>query len=390
MVEVKKSNYWNEVGERGKTDSDLGARLNVLLSDYAKLPENEIFTTKLNDFCNPFVVKVNSEQNAIYSDYKEYSEREIEEKRERFFEHLQNHLILTVKKKAMCSISFSAYKLLKFVEALSSLIDEVMFEVKEDKILVEIMDPSRICLIRLTIKDKSYKFFKAGKLSLNVNDFNKVISCAAGDNADTTLIFGEETLYITLKSKARGGAINRTLTAIELSIEPIPFDNLEKIDYPFSFDLTEDQIEYTLKNLGIYSEITYIGVVEDRILFSESGQIGESEIAWKKEEVSKASLEFGALKTFIENFTGEQRLRQVLESALKNKKAASAYSLTFLNWIKKMASVLNKDDSICFWLCPSHPLKVKLRFPSLGETEMLYFLACRVEEGEPEPEDETP
>jgi len=387
MIEIKDNNFWNDLAERGKTDDDLSARLNSLSASYFSSPETEVFKPNSSEVNDIFVVRVNSDLNLVFSEFNGYSEEEIEQRRSNFFQQLTDSLVLTIKKKASCSIAFPAYHLLKFFEAFSSLIDETTLKIQEDKILVKTMDPSRICLIQIVMKNDTYKFFKAGNFSLNLNDLTKVLYCQANDKSDATLLFREKELYITIKSKTHGSEINRTLNALELEAIDIPLDNLVKLEYPFAFSMARPKFEYTLKNSGIYSEIVNIQVSEDKVIFGESGQIGSAEMTWTSKQLEEFDANFNALEERLEKDNDAQKTRAILEKTLETKQGKSGYSLTFFSWIGKMASVLEKDDLVQFYFLPDHPLKTRLAFKKLGNTEMLYFLAPRAEEVECEDDD---
>ena len=56
------------------------------------------------------------------------------------------------------------------------------------------------------------------------------------------------------------------------------------------------------------------------------------------------------------------------------------YSLTFLEWLGKMSTLLDPRDIIKFSFKKDHPLRAEARFSKLGDTTLLYFLAMRVSE----------
>ncbi len=91
-------------------------------------------------------------------------------------------------------------------------------------IFIEIMDPSRICLIRIILNDSSYKFYKEGKYALNIENLVNVLSCETNDKSKVTVQFGNTSLFITIKSEKFGSEINRTSEYLDLELEPI---NLE-------------------------------------------------------------------------------------------------------------------------------------------------------------------
>jgi len=69
-----------------------------------------------------------------------------------------------------------------------------------------------------------------------------------------------------------------------------------------------------------------------------------------------------------------------LEAIISSKECHSYYSLEFINWIRRMASILDNNDCITFFLRTGHPLKTLLAFKKLEHTSMLSFFAPRIDE----------
>lgn len=72
--------------------------------------------------------------------------------------------------------------------------------------------------------------------------------------------------------------------------------------------------------------------------------------------------------------------KKKLESILSSNKCYSYHSLEFMNWIRNMTFILDKNDCIKFYLRNDHPLKTTIAFKKLGHTSMLSYLAPRIEE----------
>ena len=88
-----------------------------------------------------------------------------------------------------------------------------------------------------------------------------------------------------MKSKKYNSVIKRTLEPFgDLEINEPPIETLSKIVYPFEFHMLPTLLEFTLRNSDLYSEIVKIQANEQNIIFSESGQIGEGQIIWKKKK----------------------------------------------------------------------------------------------------------
>ncbi len=241
------------------------------------------------------------------------------------------------------------------VETLSSIIDETEFRVTPKEFTISAMDPSRICLLKLSIKKESfdeYKCAKESKVGLNLADLDKILKRSAA-NDSIEIDFNEKDQKIKLKMKREGMSRTRTfsLTLLDIDIEDIPMDNLLKIDYTSKWTIDTDFLVEAIKDAEIYSEILNIKAIEEQgLIFSSSGQIGEMEY--------------------------DLTLDDLLETDI-SETCSGAYSLTFLKAILKIASITEKLE---ISLKTDNPLK--MIFSLLEGGELSYFLAPRVEEAD--------
>jgi len=198
----------------------------------------------------------------------------------------------------------------------------------------------------------------------------------------TTLEFGKEKLFIAINSEKFGSEINRTIGYLDLVIEEIPLDTLRSIIYPFQFSLEQFRFIYTMKNLGMYSEIVDIATDnttdEKTVIFSESGQQGTGEFIWEKRRLTTFQFNQDLLEAELKE-NKEEKSKLMLEKTLNEQKCSSVHSLHFLAWIDKLAKILDKNDTIQFSIKEDHPMKVEIDFTKLGNTSLLYFLAPRTE-----------
>ncbi len=241
------------------------------------------------------------------------------------------------------------------VETLASIIDETEFRVTPKEFTISAMDPSRICLLKLSIKKDDfddYQCSKESKVGLNLDDLDKILKRSSA-NDSVEIEFNETDQKIKIKMQREGISRTRTfsLALLDIDIEEIPMDNLLKIEYPSNWVIDTDFLVEAIKDAEIYSEILNINANEGQgLIFSSSGQIGEMEYELNEEDL--------------------------IESALQGS-SSGAYSLTFLKAILKIASITEKLE---ISLKTDHPLK--MNFDLLEGGKLSYFLAPRVEEEE--------
>jgi len=241
------------------------------------------------------------------------------------------------------------------VETLASIIDETEFRVTPKEFTISAMDPSRICLLKLSIKKDDfddYQCSKESKVGLNLDDLDKILKRSSA-NDSVEIEFNETDQKIKIKMQREGISRTRTfsLALLDIDIEEIPMDNLLKIEYPSNWVIDTDFLVEAIKDAEIYSEILNINANEGQgLIFSSSGQIGEMEYDLNEEDL--------------------------IESELQGS-SSGAYSLTFLKAILKIASITEKLE---ISLKTDHPLK--MNFDLLEGGKLSYFLAPRVEEEE--------
>ena len=241
------------------------------------------------------------------------------------------------------------------VETLASIIDETEFRVTPKEFTISAMDPSRICLLKLSIKKDNfddYKCSKDSKVGLNLDDLDKILKrCAANDAVE--IDFNEKDQKIKIKMQREGTSRTRTfsLTLLDIDIEEIPMENLLNIEYSSKWVIDPDFLVEAIKDAEIYSEILNMKSIEDQgLVFSSTGQIGEMNYELELDELIETDI------------TGT---------------SSGAYSLTFLKAILKISSITEKLE---ISLKTDHPLK--MMFNLLEGGELFYFLAPRVEEAE--------
>ena len=146
------------MAKRGKIDSEITARLSRLQERYKNHSPDSIFQENTDTFLDSFERELNDSIQDILKEFPELSKKEIRQQALNTFNITRDFLITIYIQEAMYEITFPAYPLLKFIEAFSGLIDEVEFIITEKYVVVNAMDPSRICLLQLKLNDESYKF----------------------------------------------------------------------------------------------------------------------------------------------------------------------------------------------------------------------------------------
>lgn len=259
------------------------------------------------------------------------------------------------------SLKLENSRILKvIVETLSNIIDETEFRVTPDEFTISAMDTSRICLLKLTMKNSDFDEYECEgdfKIGLNLDDLDKILK-RTGASDSLQLEFEEKNQKIKIKMKREGAARTRTfsLALLDIEIEEIPMDRLLSIEYNSKFVLDSDFFVEAIKDAEIYSDILNVKAEPgEGIVFSSTGSIGEMEY--------------------------ELDLEELIENDIEDE-CTGAYSLEYLKNILKISAITEKMEVS---LKTDHPLKIF--FALLEGGELYYFLAPRVEEAEFEDDD---
>ncbi|GAH10251.1 unnamed protein product, partial [marine sediment metagenome] len=136
----------------------------------------------------------------------------------------------------MFKIKLENSKILRgIIEALASIIDETEFIITTKELSIRAMDPSRICLLQLSMTKQDfdeYECDKDTKIGLNLEDLDKILKrSSAGDSVE--LIFEPDTQKLKIKMKQRDSTKVRTfsLALLDIEMEDIPMENLLKLEY---------------------------------------------------------------------------------------------------------------------------------------------------------------
>jgi len=246
-------------------------------------------------------------------------------------------------------------KILKgIVETLSSIIDETIFIITPEAFTMSAMDPSRICLLKLSIKQENfdeYECKKTYRIGVNLEDLAKILRRSSGSDG-FIITYNEDDQKIKIQivnDKMKKRKRTFSLSLLDLDIEEINFESLEGIEYPSQWVMDVDFLSETIKDAEIYSEILTIQANEDvGIIFQSYGQIGE--------------------------MNGEIGLEDLNGYEIDGKSNGS-YSLNFLKNILKLSTITEELD---ISIKDDHP--IKMIFTLINTSELLYFLAPRVED----------
>ena len=376
MTETKPKYNWEVLAEKGNNYEEIRTALKALEIHCVTLTKAEIYNEN-NKFKDEFKEDLETKLDQIFEE-SSLPESDNVSMRKGFLRNLKTTLELIVVKKAYAQITFSQFHLHKFLDALNSFVDEIQIQLNEEGIMIVTTDPSRIGLMEIIFGSKTYQFYKAGKVGINLENFQKKIKCNS-DNSEVQLIFSEQVLEMNITTPKRKRVIKRTLFPIDFEPEGNSIGSLHGLVPPYTFEMTKDDYEDLIKNLGFYSEIVEIEVNLQGVFFKESGDEGSSEIEYEKKDL--INLNFNEKELLLEIEREQDKIKkQTLTKKLKEKDCTGKYALSFLKVVKNFCSILELQDKIAFSIKTDTPLRVNMSFKKLNKTTLTFYLAPRVPE----------
>lgn len=367
---------WDNYAKEGETFKTLETELEKAIESLKTHDPKTVFVKGTTQFAPNFQEHLVTKLTDIFGKYSNLDRKILQKKREEVIEQLTHELDLTINKEILCELEFDSYAIYQFINAFSNDYTETTFHIEKEQISIREMDPSRITLLQLLIADNSYKCYTTRDVAFNLEDLEDLLRVNKADNSTTHMIIGKEALFLIITSEKYHSTIERKLKAIDLDREPVPLDNLLKIQHPFHFAVSRDQFEYIIRNLNKTSEVANLLCLEDRVQFSEGAFPGDDyEILTQKANHDNAitfeKAHLSGIECEKENVEGDTPPF-----------AFSAYSTQFLKILKNLVSTLNNNDSLNFSIKTDHPLRIDVAFHKLGDTNLTYFMAPRVPEEE--------
>lgn len=248
----------------------------------------------------------------------------------------------------MFSAKISARLLRDVFTAISTLIDEVTFNVSPKGIGVRAMDPSRVAMVDFRMERTAFDEFVAEenfKLCINISELLKLLR-RAGRDESVELFFDEKSgqLKITIRGK-----YTRTfnMPILEASEEEVP---TPRIIFNASATLMTDGLRQALEDVALVSDHVRIEADNERVMMNAKGDLMGASIELRKGSDALLSLE-------------------------AKEPTKATFSLSYLSEIVKAAAATSDVVTIEF----SMDMPIKLDFKQPYEGKLTYYLAPRIE-----------
>ena len=249
----------------------------------------------------------------------------------------------------MFKIKLADARLLKnMISAISTLVDEVTFNITPEGMNLRAMDPSRVAMVDFewpkTVFDE-YVCEAPTKMCINISELLKLLR-KTGKDEYVELSIDEKTgkLQITLVGK-----YTRTFTmpTLETSEEEVP---TPKLSFNVKAKVTTEGLKGALDEASLVSDHVRLEADNEKLILRAAGDI---------------------MGAFIELKKGSDALLDIEAS----EPSKATYSLSYLSEIVKSASTTSDIATLEF----STDMPIRLDFQQPREGKLVFYLAPRIE-----------
>ncbi|TKJ25394.1 MAG: hypothetical protein CEE42_07945 [Promethearchaeota archaeon Loki_b31] len=254
-----------------------------------------------------------------------------------------------------CEAIFNdGYLFYKIFEALLRINSLAYIKINTDNLEVYVLNNRKTHLMRVLFRvDSSYFIYNSSlKLTINLEEFVKLLKCNKNDKNITSLYFKKDEIQIKLESKVYKSLILRNFKKVDFFIENEDIlDKLINLTYVGKFELEKEKFIYLITQLERFSKSICLDLSNTAIIFKENNHISNGEIKWNIEEL-----------TLLNNNSDIEKVK-------------SYFSINNIIILKHF--LFGTSPKLKFFINSKIPIKIKIKFPSLGNSYGLFFLAQR-------------
>ena len=230
------------------------------------------------------------------------------------------------------------------IQVLTKLVDEALFEIKEDGIQLTAVDKAHVSLIKIELPKDMFKEYEVQgefKFGFNTQYMSKLLKAAKRKEEISIDADSEEVVKITLL-----GALGRVFKVNNLQVLPpeVPEINLE---FDVRASITSKGFKTTIGEIATVADTVSISATEDKIVIKGEGE-NKIENEFSKDTGALAEIEF-------------------------NKEASASYDVEYLNDILSLTKL---SDYVKLAFSSQKPLQ--LDFNMEGGGKVTYLLAPKL------------
>jgi len=253
-------------------------------------------------------------------------------------------------------------------ESMSAIVSQTRMKVDPQKgFNMETMDGSHICLIAAKYAKEDLDDFQCDQsyeLGLNFEDLVKIGKRLDVAKDSITLTYdpsGPKELKINVTREASKKSREFVIGLVDIETEEINLQSLESMEFDVKATFSNHNFYEAVKDAEIYSEVIVIKSNHNGLTLGAEGTMGRTSQNYNQDELKDFHYEASTEGTFAIQF-----LKSILESGNING--------------SKEGKSESSDSDFTLYLKSESPIKWVVKI--LDHSELLYFLAPRVEEDE--------
>lgn len=167
----------------------------------------------------------------------------------------------------------------RIIDGFKDCVQLVNFQCKEDGIIAQAVDDSRVLLVSLEIGMEAFQEYRCDRpitLGLDLNSLSKILRC--GNNTDTLTLIAEDTpdhIGLVFEDNKKGRVAEYILKLMDIDAD---FLKIEELEYDATLLLPSAEFSKNVRDLSQLGDSLAIAVTKDNIKFSTEGDIGSGSV----------------------------------------------------------------------------------------------------------------
>ncbi|CCD22928.1 proliferating cell nuclear antigen NDAI_0A07740 [Naumovozyma dairenensis CBS 421] len=170
----------------------------------------------------------------------------------------------------------------RIIDGFKDCVQLVNFQCKEDGIIAQAVDDSRVLLVSLEIGKDAFQEFRCDHpitLGMDLNSLSKILRC--GNNTDSLTLIADDTpdsLLLLFEDTKRERISEYSLKLMDIDAD---FLKIEELQYDTTIMMPSADFSKTVRDLSQLSDSLNILVTKETIKFVTDGDIGSGSVIMK-------------------------------------------------------------------------------------------------------------
>ncbi|KAK5782284.1 proliferating cell nuclear antigen PWA37_005281 [Arxiozyma heterogenica] len=183
----------------------------------------------------------------------------------------------------MLEAKFAEASLFKrIIDGFKDCVQLVNFQCKEDGIIAQAVDDSRVLLVSLEIGIEAFQEYRCDHpvtLGIDLNSLSKILRC--GNNSDTLTLIADDTpdqIILLFEDTSRERIAEYSLKLMEIDAD---FLKIEELQYDTTLMMPSNEFSKIVRDLSQLTDSLNIVVTKDTIKFAAEGEMGSGSVILK-------------------------------------------------------------------------------------------------------------